>query len=231
VITSPTVQSILNSCYDAATLDNQFCALFSRNHGPGMGPNGERPGEIIHNSLRVVPLNYAALRVRGIDFEASYHRKIPELGALDSRLLYTLALRNDSFLTPQDPDRKDQNLLELGNPRHALNWWVSLKRGPVTFGYQLRYFSKMSVGQIEDIRSVQGRPPQDEDAFSTPFFKGATYHNVRLDFDVQRRFNFYLGVDNIADRLPPPTVTGVDDEGGIYDNVGRFFYAGATARF
>lgn len=231
VITSPTVQSILNSCYDAATLDNQFCALFSRNHGPGRGPNGERPGEIIHNSLRVVPLNYAALRVRGIDFEAAYHRRIPELGALDSRLLYTLALQNDSFLTPQDPDRKDQNLLELGNPRHALNWWVSLKRGPVTFGYQLRYFSKMSVGPIEDIRSVQGRSPQDEDAFSTPFFKGAAYHNLRLDFDVQRRFSFYVGVDNIADRLPPPTVTGVDDEGGIYDNVGRFFYAGAVAKF
>src|SRR5688572_6657439 len=121
VITSPTVQAILDSRYDAATLDNQFCALFERHRGLGQGPNGGSVGQIIRNSLNVVPLNYAALRVRGLDLGAAYHRSIPGIGVLDSRLFYTLALQNDSFLIADDPRRKNQNLLELGNPRHALN--------------------------------------------------------------------------------------------------------------
>jgi outer membrane receptor protein involved in Fe transport len=231
VITSPNVQSILDACYDAATIDNQFCALFARNQGPGEGPNGEQIGQIFRNSLTVVPLNYAALKVRGVDVAAAYRHKIAGIGLLDSKLIYTLALQNDSFLTPEDPGRKDQNLLELGNPRHALKWNISLKRGPAVLAYQLRYFSKMSIGQIEDVRSVQGRPAQNVDAYPSPYLGGAAYHNVALRFDVGPEFNVYLGVDNIADRLPPPTITGVADEGGIYDNVGRFFYAGAMARF
>jgi outer membrane receptor protein involved in Fe transport len=231
VITSPGVQSILDACYDAASIDNQFCALFSRNPGPRRGPDGELVGQILRNSLTVVPLNYAALKVRGIDVAAAYRRKIAGIGLLDSRLLYTLTLQNDSFLTPEDPDRKDQNLLELGNPRHSLKWNISLKRGPATLAYQLRYFSKMSLGQIEDVRSVQGRPAQNVDAYPSAYASGAAYHNVALRFDVRPEFNLYLGVDNIANRLPPPTITGVSDEGGIYDNVGRFFYAGAVARF
>jgi outer membrane receptor protein involved in Fe transport len=231
VITSPTVQSILDACYDAASIANQFCALFSRNQGPSRGPDGERIGQIFRNSLRVVPLNYAALKVRGVDFEASYDRRIPHVGLLESHLLYTLALQNDSFLTPEDPDRKDQNLLELGNPRHSVKWDVALKRGPVTLSYQLRYFSKMSVGAIENVRSVQGRPPQNEDAFAPAYFPAADYHNLAVQYDVRPGFNIHAGIDNIADKLPPPSIMGVSDEGGIYDNVGRFFYAGAVARF
>ncbi len=35
VITSPTVQQALNACYDAPSLDNQFCALFKRDNAAG----------------------------------------------------------------------------------------------------------------------------------------------------------------------------------------------------
>ena len=231
VITSPGVQAILNSCYDASSIDNQFCALFERNPGPGPGPHGEEVGQIIENSLRVVPLNYAALKVRGIDLEASYRHNLGKIGQLNTRFIYTLALQNDSFLNPEDPHLKDQNLLELGNPKHAFNWDVSMKHGPITVGYQMRYFSKMAVGAIENIRSVQGRPPQDADAFSNDYFSGRTYHNARISADVWHGINIYAGVDNITDQLPPPSVTGISDDGGIYDNIGRFFYAGAVARF
>ncbi|MFL6829135.1 MAG: TonB-dependent receptor domain-containing protein [Sphingomicrobium sp.] len=230
VITSPTVQAILNSCYDAASLDNPFCALFDRNRGPGEGPNGEIVGEILIGSLQVVPLNYAALKVRGVDVDLGYRRQIPALGLLRSRILYTLALQNDSFLDRQDPERKNQNLLELGNPRHALNASFGLQRGLVTLGYRLRYFSKMSIGPIENIRSIQGRPPENADAFPTRYYSGATYHDARLSAAVGG-MDWYVGVDNIANRKPPPGIIGVADEGGIFDNVGRFFYAGAVARF
>jgi hypothetical protein len=88
----------------------------------------------------------------------------------------------------------------------------------------------MSVEAIENIRSVQGRPPEDSDAFSPRYFGGRTYQNVKVRLDLLRHGSFYFGVDNITDQLPPPTLTGVD-QGAIYDNVGRFFYAGATLRY
>ena len=231
VITSPMAQSILNACYDAASLDNQFCRLFERHEGPGYGPNGEVPGQILRNSLQVQPLNYAALKVRGVDVEAAYRQSLPSATTLNARLRYTLSLQNDSFLNPEDPGRKDQNLLELGNPRHALNLDLGLARGKATFSYRFRYLSKMSVGPIENIRSVQGRDPEDADAFSRDFYSAATYHNLRLDLAVNSSLSLYAGVDNLTDRLPPPNITGVNDAGSIYDNVGRFLYAGASARF
>jgi outer membrane receptor protein involved in Fe transport len=230
VITSPSAQDILNSCYDAATLDNQFCALVER-AGAGGGPRGEIPGQILENSLRVVPLNYAKLKVRGIDFEAAYRRTIGGIGNLNTRIVYTRVLKNDTFLDPTEPGRADQVLLELGDPRDAFNWDISLKHGAVTLGYKMRYIGKMVVNQYEDFFSKQGRPPENADYADQRFYTDVFYHDVRVGIDAGDNFNFYLGVDNLANRLPPSGLTGIGDGSGIYRNTGRFFYAGAIAKF
>jgi outer membrane receptor protein involved in Fe transport len=232
VITSPGVQAILNSCYDSSSIENDFCRLFDRYTGTGPGPNGEIPGQIIPGSLHVVPVNHAALKVRGIDFEARYRRQINSVWRLSTRLLYTLALQNDSFLDPEDLDFADQNLLELGNPKHALNWSLDLTRGPVTLGYKMRYFSKMTPGEVENIHSVQGRPPQNADAFDIRYLPEAFYHDLRMGVRVNPRFNFYVGVDNVTNSVGPIGISPVFTSGGnTYNSVGRLFYAGAVARF
>ena len=46
--------------------------------------------------------------------------------------------------------------------------------------------------------------------------------------DVKR---FYVGVDNIFNRLPPFGLTGTGAGGAIYSDVGRTFYAGARVDF
>jgi len=43
--------------------------------------------------------------------------------------------------------------------------------------------------------------------------------------------DFYVGVDNILNTLPPLGLTGVGNGSGIYSNRGRFAYAGISARF
>jgi outer membrane receptor protein involved in Fe transport len=53
------------------------------------------------------------------------------------------------------------------------------------------------------------------------------YHDVRLGYTVNK-FNFYVGVDNIFDKLPPVGLTGVGAGSGIYSDLGRFIYAGAV---
>lgn len=229
VISSPSAQGIINACYDAASLDNQFCDLFSR-AGAGGGPRGEIPGQILENNLTVVPLNYAQLKVRGIDFEAAYTKRFG-FGTFNTRAIYTRVLQNDSFLSPTDPGRADQALFELGDPRDAFNINSSLKVGAVTFGHKLRYIGKMTPGAYENNFSKQGRPPQNADAFPIVFYPERWYNDVRLDFEATKKFNFYVGVDNVANEKPPYGLTGAGGGSAIYNNTGRFFYAGAIAKF
>ncbi|MBE1527689.1 outer membrane receptor protein involved in Fe transport [Sphingopyxis sp. OAS728] len=230
VITAPTAQAIIDTCYDASDLDNQFCDLFER-AGPGGGPRGEIEGQILENSLDVVPLNYAKLKVRGIDFELGYRRNLGGIGDVSTRLIYTRVLQNDSYLDPTDPGFADQILYELGDPRDAFNWNVDLKTGPFTIGYKMRYIGKMVLNEYEDFFSKQGRDPQNADYADRRFYKAVMYHDVRLDFEAGDKFNLYVGVDNVTNRLPPLGLTGAGGGSGIYNNIGRFFYAGAVAKF
>lgn len=232
VITAPTAQQIIDTCYDSADLTNQFCSLFQR-AGQGGGPRGEIEGQILENSLQVVPLNYAKLKVRGIDVEASYRRSIDGIGNFGTRFVYTHSLQNDQFLDPTDPGRADQVLLELGDPKDAFNWDVNLKTGAFTIGYQMRYIGKMLLNgaDFESFFSKQGRPPENADFAERRFYPAVFYHDVRVGLDVDKRFNFYVGVDDITNRKPPFGQSGIGMGSAVYRNIGRFFYAGAVAKF
>jgi outer membrane receptor protein involved in Fe transport len=231
VITSLSAQSVLNACYDQATINNQFCDQFQRFQGPGVGPHGEIPGQILDGSLQVVPLNFAKLKVRGIDFEATYRHQLFNLGRLDTRLIYTHVFEDASFLDPLDPGRGNTSNGELGSPKDAFNLDVDLKTGPFTFGYELRYLGKMSNGAIENYHSYQGRPPQNADFAEERYYPETFYHDARISVDATKRFNFYVGVDNIFNTNPPLGLSGIGDGSGIYTNRGRFMYAGAVAKF
>jgi outer membrane receptor protein involved in Fe transport len=231
VITSLSAQSVLNACYDQADINNQFCDQFARNTGPGPGPHGEIVGQVLEGSLSVVPLNFAKLKVRGIDAELGYRRSIEGIGDFSTRLIYTRSLENTSFLNPIDTGRGNRLLSELGNPRDNFNLDVDLKTGPFTFGYELRYIGKMTNGAYENYFAFQGRPPQNEDAFDFKFWPEVFYHDIRLGIDAGDNFNFYLGVDNLLNRNPPLGLSGIGDGSGIYTNRGRFFYSGVVAEF
>jgi outer membrane receptor protein involved in Fe transport len=231
VITSPSAQQILNACYDAATIENQFCALFERQPGPSRGPAGEIPGRILENSLDVVPLNYAKLKVRGIDAEVAYRKKFAGLGSLSTKLTYTRVLKNDAFLNPLTPNVPNRALFELGDPRDAFNFDVDLKSGPITFGYDLRYIGKQVLNQYEDFFSVGDQPPQNADYADRRFYPAVFYHDVRLSIAAGTNFDFYMGVDNVLDRDPPFGLSGAGGGSAIFSNRGRFFYAGAVAKF
>ncbi|GLR46299.1 TonB-dependent receptor domain-containing protein [Sphingomonas astaxanthinifaciens] len=230
VITALSAQSILDACYDQTDINNQFCGQFQRAGAAG-GPNGEQPFQIIDNSLQVVPLNFAKLKVRGIDVEVAYRREIGNLGRLNTRFIYTRALENASFLNPIDPKRGNTANGELGSPKNAFNWKTSLEHGPFTIGYEMRYLDKMTNGAYENYFSYQGRPPENADAFSKRFYPAVFYHDVRLAIDAGKKYNFYVGVDNLLNTNPPLGASGIGDGSGIYSNRGRFFYSGFVAKF
>ena len=86
------------------------------------------------------------------------------------------------------------------------------------------------VGQYETFFGIQGRAPLDPDAAPQAWYSPAWYHDFRVEFDATDRFQFYTGVDNAFDELPPLDLLGTETA-SPFDPTGRFFYAGARIKF
>jgi outer membrane receptor protein involved in Fe transport len=234
VITGVAAQTIVDNCYDLPA-GNAFCDLFQRVPAGSTGPNGEQPFRIIERSLIQGPVNFAKLVAKGIDIEVAYRHSLGSLGRLDTRLTWTHVLNRSDFTDPSNPDFEDvivgKHGGEIGDPRDAFNWNTSLQHGRFTLGYQLRYLSRMYIGNYEDTNSVQGRPPENADARDIFSYPARFYHDVRLGIDVGPKYNFYIGADNVTNTKPPLDATGIGGFTAIYDNRGRFYYAGFIAKF
>ena len=229
VITSPAVQQALNACYDLPTLDNQFCALFQRAGADG-GPNGEIPFQILEGTYQDLPQNYARLKARGLDTQIGYNH---DFGVVRANLkgVWSHVFQRDDYTDPARPDYRNVLLGELSYPKDQFNINTDLKFGRFTIGHTLRWISGMYLNTFEDYNSVNGEPPQNPDYAEIAKYPAVTYNDVRFDLEMTDRFNFYGGVTNIGDVDPPYGLTGVGEGSGIYDNRGRFFYAGFRARF
>ena len=230
VITSiGTAQDIANLCYDSPSLSNPFCGLFER-AGAGGGPNGEIEFQILQGSLLQSQANFAKLVVRGIDTQINYTRNFG-FGRVSAQAIWTHVLKNESFTDPATPSFRDVFVDELGDPKDQVNVNLNLKTGKLVLGYQARWIGKMYLNTYEDYNSVNGDPPQNEDYAEIEKYPSVFYHDIRVGLDATERFNFYLGVDNVTNRMPPYGLTGIGAGSGIYDNRGRYFYTGIVAKF
>lgn len=229
-IASVSAQTILNQCYDLATLNNPFCGLFQRNT-TAAGPNGEVLFQVLEASLLQSSVNFAGFKVRGIDVEVGYNRDIDGIGKLSTRLNYTHTFQNDSFQDPTDPAFITRLLYQLGDPIDEFSWDTNLKIGKVNLGYNLRFIGKQLQVGYTSIFPLNGDPAQNPDASETLFYPTVFYHDVKVAVDVTDKFNFYAGVNNLLNKEPPLGLTGIGGGSGIYDNRGRFFYLGFKANY
>ncbi len=175
--------------------------------------------------------NFAQLRAKGVDTEIRYERKFDNGDRLDIRAIGTYVLNRTDFLDPDNPTVPDRIKSELGDPAFSANFSTSYQRGPVTFGYDLRYIGRQTIGEYENYFSFNGKPPRNADLTAEKFYTDVFYHDVRLDYEINNKMNVYFGVDNLGDRLPPSGLSGIGGFSGIYDNVGRVFYAGARIQY
>ncbi|MDP9414155.1 MAG: TonB-dependent receptor, partial [Pseudomonadota bacterium] len=238
-------QTIINQCYDSPTgIDNPFCAVVFRN------PNGTFQGQsnVLHAGQTISfertgpsffsqPFNFARQETRGIDFDLAYRTRITDDVTLNLRTIVSHTLRRNNFTNIQDPTFAQRQLSELGDPTFAGQATVGLDFGNWDFQYQFRYIAGTTLanpgqgtGTFETQNPFQGRPAQDPDAFPQIFFPDVYYHDFRLGFEPVEQFRFYAGVDNAFDRDPPLGLLGTAG-GDPYQNVGRFFYAGAEVKF
>jgi len=231
VISAVDAQTIVNQCYDLPSTSNAFCGLFQRAGATG-GPNGEEPFRIIEGSLLQSSLNFAKLHTRGINTDISYRRSF-DAGkyAAFFHFIWNHEILNDEFVDPTDPTFKDKFNTTLGYPKDEFTANFIGTIDKISFSYKLHYISHMLVNAYDATNSVQGRPPTNADATDILFYPSVTYHDVRVGYNVNAGSEFYVGVDNLTNRLPPLGSTGIAFGSGIYDDIGRRFYVGVSAKF
>ena len=123
---------------------------------------------------------------------------------------------------------------------------VDLTYKEFTFGYRMHYIGKMYTSAYENFNELPSActspttcPPFNIDAIEPRQFPSLMYHDIRLEWNLNQKFQFYTGIDNLLDRHPPYGLSGTgnnsQDRGtgtaAIYDAFGRKFYAGVRARF
>jgi outer membrane receptor protein involved in Fe transport len=237
VISAVGANAIVTTCVDLPSADNPFCKLIQRNPGPGKGPKDEVPGQILQGTLVSASVNFAALKRKGVDFEVAYRRALGANSRLDTKLIYTHVIQISNFVNPVLPDFENRVLSELGDPQDEFQWSVDLKVDQVTFGYQMRYIGKQTIGAYEDTFELPGActpagcPPNNADFADLIYYPSVLYHDFRVNVEVRPKFDFYVGVDNFMNKKPPLGLTAIGDGSAIYNIRGRQFFAGFKARF
>ena len=233
VISSVDAQTILNDCYDAATLSNAFCQLINPRNGDG---TFQLP------ALLQSTLNFASERSKGIDLDIAYNRRITPDDAIAARFIGNWVRESNYYQNIQDPNIPDRIKGELGNPIYQFNASLDWTHKKVSFGYVLRYIGRQSVADWEQQHAVAGveGTPYDVNYVDQTYYPHAFYHDLRVAVEVGRNMSFYAGVDNVTNKLPPFGLLGVGGMGlntettstdTLYDNIGRFFYAGVRLHF
>ena len=234
-------QTVINQCYDdPGGIDNQFCRAIFRN------PNGTFRGQtnVLHSGETVSfnttgdgisfiqgPFNFARQETSGVDLDMNYSTRLGEDWRLNARAIVSWLTQRNVFTSITEPDRLTRERSTLGNPEW--NGQLNLTLGYKKFDllYSFRYLDKMTIGNWRTQNVEQGRPPENADAFPVVFYPSVTYSDVRLSMNVKQTHTVFIGVDNVFDQLPPFDILGTDAGGGIFPNMGRFFYFGVGAKF
>lgn len=213
--------TILAQCVDQSSINNQYCALLGPRDQYGLFPTP---------ALTSAGVNYAKQTSRGIDFDTSYRRHFANGLRLDVRGIATYTLARYNYINPVDPTYASRQLSVLGDPVFSGTLITGLGMGKFDLRYTFRYIGTQDVFAYDTTHSVQGRPPQNPDVADRFRTGSVTYSDLRLGFTVPR-YQFYLGVDNLFNRMPPLGLTGAGSGSGIYSSIGRFYYAGVILDF
>ncbi len=213
-ISAPSGTDIANHCVDSTTgVNNVYCG------------NAQRD-PVTHELIFInsTNQNISALSTSGVDIGAYYSHGVGP-GKLRFDLDVTKVIAYTEHPFQDDPANTVQDNGTLGFPKwkgmlrttYAMNNWL--------FNWNMRYFSSMLRVSNE---SYESNPYQ-----MTPIKAGAGFFN-----DVKAGYTFgksgwqmYVGITNVFDRDPPVNIFGTSFGGGLYDAIGRAYYAGFNYNF
>lgn len=213
-ISAPSGTDIANHCVDSTTgINNPYC---------GNALRDPVTHELVY--INSVNQNISSLSTSGVDIGAYYSHEIGS-GKLRLDLDLTKVIAYTEHPFQDDPSNTVQDNGTLGFPKwkgmlrasYAWNSWL--------FNWNMRYFSSMLRVSNE---SYQSNPTQ-----TTPIKAGAGFFNdAKVGYTFANSgWQAYFGVTNVFDRDPPVNIFGNTFGGGLYDAIGRAYYAGFNYNF
>ena len=217
LIATLTPQQILNACYDSTTgINNVYCALISRNSDSTFAANG-----IVSRGI-----NFAKQKTDGIDTDIAYNHTLNSGDKLAASIVVSWVGQRDNYINPVSPGIATPQLYGLGDPQWRIRSTFGYTHGPIDFRYTFEFIGRQVIAADYSVQnSFDGRPPTNADAYPTIYYPDLTYHNIRVNYNVDKKFQFYVGADNVTNQLPPLGLLG-NEGGNPYDPYGRTFYAG-----
>lgn len=211
-ISAVSAQNIVDSCYDASSLNNQFCQLFTRNR------NTTSLTFLGLNFLRQTQLNFGRIETAGVDATIAYNFRLG-----DNRIALSATgnwvQRVNRFFDPTNPGAVNPGLGELGSPEWSGVGSASFEHGPFTLSYQLQYIGAQSLAPVQiETRAIR---------FGAAGIAPETFvHGLTGTVDLGGNKSFYLGVNNLTNAQP--FITNVAYP---VSPVGRFFFVGVAGKF
>ena len=214
-ISSVTAQDIVDSCYDAPDLSNQYCALISRDDRPGSLTQGGL------DYLQQTQLNFASLEASGIDFGINYTLNLdtfskPEWGSVALGISGTWLEDRNNYPFVSDPSLANPAKLELGFPEWNFNTSVRWTIGDFTASLFSNYMSEQTRGSVEIENTV---------SFDVPFNDEIWTHDASLSWDYSDDSTIIFGVNNLTDE--EPFVSAVATPVSAY---GRYYFLRFTTK-
>jgi outer membrane receptor protein involved in Fe transport len=236
-------QTILNLCYDGATLANQYCPLVNRLPNSEFAPRAVLSG----------PVNFAKQNARGIDVDVAYSKRFENGNRLAFRFIGAYKLTINNFTDPTLPNVPNRQLSELGDPQYEFSANASYKVGKFLGRIGVRYIGQQTIGAYEaqnpylglcppsgltgvgtntcTAGSIATLAPQNADFTKEVNYPSRFYTDLRFEIDVTSKYRLSFGMDNVFDVKPPLGLLGTGAGSGIYDPTGRYFYASFRADF
>lgn len=220
--------AVTGCIYGGADPSDPLCQAYNR------GENG------FVSAINLPNANLARLRTRGIDWQLGYGFKLLsgylQLNLSGTRILSSQTQTNNN-LDPIDcagyfGDPCGRTIQGTANPKWKLFNRASWQAGPATLSLRHRYFSTTRDGRITAFRTLRQPPPAVLPVNATKA-QSRHYFDAAATFDIARRFQFTLGVNNLLDT--EPSLVGLQQvqantDPSLYDVLGRRFFATIRAR-
>lgn len=207
-ISTASAQELVDLCVDQPDLNNPFCSSIGRDPNTGFV-----------NDYLIGPQNVANFATAGLDVQLNYRINLsPTLGSVNVRLQGNY-LDKLTFIATPGADVDDQRM-DAFAPKYSGNADVTWRYGNLTVNYGVNYFSKTRRYSVEQLRA---NPDISDPRYH--FFKEKWEHDLQLEFNVQDKMSFYVGVNNLL-------AEKVDTAQSNYpvSFLGRYFYAGARIK-
>ena len=183
-----------------------------------------------------ININTGSFTVAGIDVEARYRTSLEKLGlnnsALNFNIFWNHLLKQTQVPFPgadPQPEKGQADCYQCGRLgtgfKDKVFGSVTFTSGAFSLNYRMRWYSSV----VDSLGA--------DDAIKIPSY---AYHDMQARFDVgeNKKFGFYIGVNNLFDKKPPVfndtnlvTWPGTQTVASTYDTLGRMLYAGVDINF